>query len=161
MLKAAFKQESYEAGLDDKIGLMDVYSRRFKDLAVECSYQTQKETLGGVKTFNRRARRHHKHFMQEIARSRSEATLRHIETSNIVRAEGENHQRSFRSLEEEVVELRADHAVLHTRLEEKFDRDNAEKKAMAKYIKKVLKEFASSNPRIDPRTNDSEFFPIF
>ena len=99
--------------------------------------------------------------MQEIVRSRSEATLRHIEKSNIVRAEGENHQRSFRSLEEEVVELRADHAVLHTQLEEKFYHDSAEKKALAKYIKKVLKEFASSNPRIDPKKNDSEFFPIF
>ena len=150
MVKATFKQDEYESQLSEKIKMMDIHSRTFKDLADQCSYQTQMSTLGEVKTLKLQERASHRSVIQRIAHSRSEANLQHkAETQNI------------QSLQTEIVQLRTDHANVQALLESSSENQRAESNALKIELKKVLKEFHRSNGRIDMRTNDSQYFGAF
>ena len=94
--------------------------------------------------------------MQQIARSRSEASLQHLDTNRNLREGSENSQRSIHDLQDEVIRLRADQANLHTLLTSRDENRSVEMDSLKTELKKVLKEFHRSNGRIDRRTNDSQ-----
>ena len=156
-MKATFKQDQYESKLSEKIKIMNAYSRMFKDLAVQCSYQTQQSTLGKVKALKSQGKTSHRNIMQQLARSRSEASLQHLDTNRNLREGSESSQRSIQDLQDEVTHLRADHSNLHTLLSSRDESRSVEMDSLKAELKKVLKEFHRSNGRIDRRTNDSEF----
>ena len=160
-MKATIKQDNYASELSEKIKAVDVYSQMFKDLATQCAYKTQTTTLGEVRSLRSQEKESRRKVMQQIARSRSEASLQYLDTTNVVRAESENNQRSVQDLQDEVIQLRTDHANLQASLKSKSDRENAEIAALKGEIRKFLKEFHRSNERIDRRTNDSQYFVCF
>lgn len=154
-MKATLKQGEYESRLSEKIRIMDIHSQTFKDLATQCAYQTQVSTLGEVKSLkvrtkarDKRAKVRDQNIMQNITHSRSEATLQHLNTTNVVKAESENSRKSFQGLQNEVTQLRDDQAKLHKLLKSKSD--------VAAELTKILKEFCRSDARIDRQTNDGK-----
>ena len=156
MAKAIFKQDEYESELSDKVKAMEFHSQTFKDVAEQCAFHTQQETLREVKKLTSQSKKRDSMIVQQIANSRSEANLRHLNTADLIKAESESSRRSSRKLHDEVTQqLRADQARLEAQLKTKWDRQETELNALAIDIRKVLKKFLSSNGRIDPRTNDS------
>ena len=105
---------------------MDSQSRTFKELADQCSYETQMSTLGEVRALRSQGRASHRSVTQSIVHSRSEANLQH------------------QVLNKSVQNLQTEFAI-----------QKAESNALRVELKKVLKEFHRSNGRIDMRTNDS------
>ena len=155
-MKAIFKQDEYESELSDKVKMMEFCSQTFKDVAEQESFSTQQETLREVKKFKAQREKGDRMIVQQIAHSRSEANLRHLNTTDLIKAESESSQRRTQELQNEVIEqLRADQARLEALFKTKLERHETELGALAIDIKKVLKKFLSSNGRIDPRTNDS------
>ena len=135
---------------------MEFYSQTFKDVAEQESFSTQQETLREVKQLKAQRRKDDWMIVQQIAHSRSEANLRHLNTTDLIKAESESSQRRTQELQSEVIEqLRADQARLEALIKTKLERHETEFGALATDIKKVFKKFLSSNGRIDPRTNDS------
>ena len=128
MVKATFKQGEYESKLSEALRMMDLCSRHFKDLADQCSYQTQVSTLGELKTFRFQEKANSRSVIQSIAHSRSEANLQH------------------QNLHTQIMGLRTNQAI-----------QKAESDAANNEIRKFLKEFHRSNSRIDMRTNDSQY----
>ena len=161
-MKAIFKQDEYEAGLSDKVKMMELYSQAFKDLAEQEAFHTQGETLREVKRLKAQRKKGDQMIVQQITHSRSEANLRHLNTTDLIKAESESSQRRTHELQNEVIQqLRVDQAGLETLFRTKFDRHETELRALAVEIKKVFKRFLSSNERIDPRTNDSRSIQVF
>lgn len=156
LVKAIFKQDEYESELSDKVKTMEFYSQTFKDAAEQESFSTQQETLREVKQFKAQGKKGDRMIIQLIAHSRSEANLRHLNTTDLIKAESESSQRRTQELQNEVIEqLRADQARLEALFKSKLERHETEFGALAIDIKKVLKKFLRSNGRIDPHTNDS------
>ena len=156
LVKAIFKQDEYESELSDKVKTMEFYSQIFKDAAEQESFSTQQETLREVKQFKAQGKKGDRMIIQLIAHSRSEANLRHLNTTDLIKAESESSQRRTQELQNEVIEqLRADQARLEALFKSKLERHETEFGALAIDIKKVLKKFLRSNGRIDPHTNDS------
>ena len=161
LVKAIFKQDEYESELSEKVKTMEFYSQNFKDVAEQESFSTQQETLREVKHFKAQRKKGDRMIMQQIAHSRSEANLRHLNTTDLIKAESESSQRRTQELQNEVIEqLRADQARLEALFKTKLERHETEFGALAIDIKKVLKKFLSSNGRIDPRTNDSRHLQV-
>ena len=161
LVKAIFKQDEYESELNEKVKTMEFYSQNFKDVAEQESFSTQQETLREVKQFKAQRKKSDRMIMQQIAHSRSEANLRHLNTTDLIKAESESSQRRTQELQNEVIEqLRADQARLEALFKTKLERHETEFGALAIDIKKVLKKFLSSNGRIDPRTNDSRHLQV-
>ena len=125
---------------------MDTHSQRFKEMATQCAYQTQTSTLDGVKSLESQTKANHRSLIQHIACSRSEASLQHLDTTNVVKAESENSQKSIQYLQKEVLRLREDQAKVYKLLK---------RKSMRAELKTVLKDFQRSNGRIDSGTSDS------
>jgi len=155
-VKATFKQGEYGSKLGEKIKIMDIHSQSFRDLATQCSYQTQVSTLGEVrslksleKTRDRKAKARDWRVMQNITYSRSEATLQQLKTTNVVKVESENSQRSVQDLKSEVAQLRIDQRKLHKLLKARSNR-TAE-------LTKASKDFYRSNERSDPRIEDCKW----
>ena len=161
LVKAIFKQDEYESELSDKVKTMEFYSQTFKDAAEQESFSTQQETLREVKQFKAQKKKGDRMIMQQFAHSRSEANLRHLNTTDLIKAESESSQRRTQELQNEVIEqLRADQARLEALFKSKLERHETEFGALAIDIKKVLKNFLSSNGRIDRRTNDSRHLQV-
>ena len=160
-MKAVFKQDEYESELSDKVKTMELYSQTFKDVAEQEAFRTQQETLRGVKALKAQGKKSDRLIVQLSAHSRSEANLRHLNTTDLIKAESESSQRRTQELQNEVIQqLRADQAKLEALFKAKSDQHETEFAALAVDIKKVLKKFLSSNGRIDPRTNDSGYFQV-
>ena len=160
-MKAIFKQDEYESELSDKVRTMELYSQTFKEVAVQESFSTQQETLREVKQLEAQRKKGDRMIVEQIAHSRSEADLRHLNTTDLIRAESESSRRRTQELQNDVIErLRADQARLEALFKTKLEQHETEFGALAMDIKKVLKKFLSSNGRIDPRTNDSRHLQI-
>ena len=160
-MKAVFKQDEYDSELTDKIKTMELYSQAFKDVAEQEAFRTQQETLREVKTLKAQRKKGDRLIVEQIAHSHSEANLRHLNTTDLIKAESESSQIRTQELQNEVVQqLRADQVRLESLLKTKFDRHETDFGALAVDIRKVLKRFLSSNGRIDPRTNDSGYLQI-
>ena len=158
LVKALFKQDEYESELSDKVKTMEFYHQTFKDVAEQESFSTQQETLREVKQLKAQRKKGAWTIVQQIAHSRSEANLRHFNTTDVIKAESESSQRRTQELHNEVIEqLRADQARLEALFKTKLERHETD---LAIDIKKVLKKFLSSNGRIDPRTNDSRHIQV-
>ena len=155
-MKAIFRQDEYESELSEKIKTMEFCSQTFKDVAEQEAFHTQQETLREVKMLKFQNKKGDRMIVQQIAHSRSEANLRHLNTTDLIKAESESNQQRTQKLQDEVTQqLRADQARLEAQFKTKFDRQETEFNALAIEIRKVIKKFLSSNGRIDPRTNDS------
>ena len=160
-MKAIFKQDEYESELSDKVRTMELYSQTFKEVAVQESFSTQQETLREVKQLKAQRKKGDRMIVEQIAHSRSEANLRHLNTTDLIKAESESSRRRTQELQNDVIErLRVDQARLEALFKTKLERHETEFGALAMDIKKVLKKFLSSNGRIDPRTNDSRHLQI-
>ena len=148
-MKVIFKQDEYESELSDKVRTIEFYSQTFKDVAEQEAFQTQRKTLREVKKGDRM-------IVQQIAHSRSEANLQHLNTLDLIKAESASSQRRIQEVQNEVTQqLRADQAKFEALLKTKSIRHETELSALAVEMKKVLKRLLSSNGRNDPRTNDS------
>ena len=155
-MKAVFRQDEYESELSEKMKTMEFCSQTFKDVAEQEAFHTQQETLREVKMLKFQNKKGDRMIVQQIAHSRSEANLRHLNTTDLIKAESESNQKRTQKLQDEVTQqLRADQARLEAQFKTKFDRQETEFNALAIEIRKVIKKFLSSNGRIDPRTNDS------
>ena len=140
---------------------MEFCSQIFKDVAEQESFSTQQETLREVKQLKAQSKRGDRIIVEQIAHSRSEANLRHLDTTDLIKAESESSQRRTQELQNEVIEqLRGDQARLEALFKTKLERHETEFGALAIDIKKVLKKFLSSNGRIDRRTNDSRYLQV-
>lgn len=150
-MKAIFKQDDYESELSDKVKMIEFCSQTFKDVAEQEAFHTQQKTLREVKKGDRM-------IVQQIAHSRSEATLQHSNTTDLIKAESASSRRRIQESQNEVIQqLRADQAKLEALFKTKSNRHETELRALAVEMKKVLKRLLSSNGRIDPRTNDSRY----
>ena len=137
---------------------MDVQSRVFKDLAIQCSYQTQKSTLGELKALESQTKTGNQEVLRQLALSRSEAHSQHVDATDVHQVEGERNRRSIRDLQMGIAQLRTDQLKLNTLMSMKAKREELERESQKAELKKVLKELHRSNERIDPRTNDSQCF---
>lgn len=145
MVKATFKQDQYESKLSESIKLMDIHSQRFHDVALECSFQTQKSTLGELRSLNSRTCADNQSIMQSITCSRSEASLQHLNTMNVFKAESENNKMSMENLQNEVGQLKNGQAELRKLLKGNL---------VAVELRKALEEFHNESGRIALRRND-------
>lgn len=130
---------------------MELHFQAFKDVAEQEAYRTQRETLREVKTLKSQGKRGDRMIVQQIAHSRSEANLRHLNTTDLIKAESESTRRRTQELQDKVTKERK---LDQARLEALF------KISLKVEIKKILKAFLSSNERIDPHTNDSWYLRL-
>ena len=136
---------------------MELHSRMFKDSAIQCSYQTQKATISKVEALETQVIVSHREVMQNIARSRSEASLHHWTSDHVLQTESQNSQRNMQDLQNEITLLREDQSKLDARLRTKAEIQWLETELLKTELRKVLKEFHRSNGRIDRNTNDSQY----
>ena len=156
-MKAIFKQDEYESELSDKVKTMEFYYQTFKDVAEQESFSTQQETLREVKQLKAQGKQRDRMIVQQIEHSHSEANLRHLNTTDLIKAESESSQRRTQDLQNEGFEqLRADQARLEALFKTKFEQHET----VTIDMKKIFKKFLSSNGRIDPRTNDSRHLKV-
>lgn len=142
-MKAIFKQDEYESELSDKVKAIQFHSETFKDVAEQWAFHTQGQTLSEVKSLKSQGRKRQRMIMQQIAHSRSEANLHHLNTGHLIKAESES-----------ITQLRADQERIEELIKSKFDRQETGMNAIIE-MRKLVKELLSSNGRIDRRTNDS------
>lgn len=155
-MKVIFKQDEYESELSDKIKAMEFHSQTFKDVAEQEAFHTQRETLREIKELKTQRKKGDRTIMQQIVHSRSEANLRHLHTTDLIKAESESSQRRTQTAQDEVTQqLKADQARLEALFKTNLDWQQTKFEALTIDVRKVLKRFLSSNGRIDPRTNDS------
>ena len=147
-MKAFFKQDEYETELSDKVKAMQFHSETFKDVAEQWAFRTQGQTLTEVKSLKFQGREGQRIIMQQIARSRSEANLQHLNTNELIKAESES-----------LTQLKADQERIEALIETKFDRQETGLDAIIE-MRKLVKKLLSSNGRIDPRTGDSWYLLI-
>ena len=128
MLKATFQQDDFNSKLSENVKAMDLHSRRFQEVAEQCAFQTQVSTLAAVNDG-------HSALMHSIERSQSDAALHQSLTSNALQLG----RKSVEDLHSELRQFKADQA------------------SVASELNIILKDFTSSNGRIDRRTNDSQW----
>ena len=142
MRKATIKQDEYGSKLSQSIKFMDIHSQRFKDVAIQCAYQTQTSTLDEVRFLKSQTKANSRSIMQQIEHLRSEASLQHLDTTKILKGESETYQRSIQYLQKEVVQLKNDQAKVYKLLK-------------SKYI--IAEPKIRRNWRADPGTSDSTY----
>ncbi len=154
-MKATLKQDEYESKLTEKITTMERHSQLFKDLAVQCSYQTQISTYSNIKILKSQHKATHREVVQQIARSRSEANLQLSNSNLLLQTESQKSQRGIQDLRDDINLLRSDQSKLNALMGASIKTESEEKDILRAEIRSFLKEFHRSNGRIDPRTNDS------
>lgn len=154
-MKAFFKQDEYESELSEKVKAMDFHSQMFKDFAEQEAFHTTQETLREVRMMKSQRKIGDRMIVQQIAHSHSEANLRHLNMTDLIRAESKSSQKKAQSAQDATSQqLKADQHRLEALIKTKFAYQESKNDALMVEIRRVVKEFLSSNGRIDPHTND-------